>query len=96
MIKNKEYIKLDVPARLVDDCRTYVPLRAVSEALGCMVRWDDEYSIVDIIDDSNLPDKWHVGTYLVMSGLDITILIEKICLRMNMDIFLTAVNFLMV
>ena len=61
MIKNKESIKLDVPARLVDDCRTYVPLRAVSEALGCMVRWDDEYSIVDIIDDSNLPDKWHVG-----------------------------------
>ena len=31
---------LDVPARIVNG-RTYVPLRFVSEALGCEVRWED-------------------------------------------------------
>ena len=42
----KEEVKtLDVPATLMND-RTMIPLRAVSEALGCEVAWnDDEYRI---------------------------------------------------
>ena len=41
MQKNGEEIKLDVPARLVGDSRTLVPLRAISEAFGCRVEWDE-------------------------------------------------------
>ena len=37
---NDDEIPLDVPARIVDD-RTYIPLRAVSEALGAVVDWND-------------------------------------------------------
>ncbi len=48
MQKNGEEIKLDVPARLVGDSRTLVPLRAVSEAFGCQVEWDEELQRVDI------------------------------------------------
>ena len=38
---------LDVPAKIVDG-RTYVPLRFVSEAMGCTVTWDDTDRIVSI------------------------------------------------
>ena len=48
MQKNGEEIKLDVPARLVGDSRTLVPLRAISEAFGCRVEWDEELQRVDI------------------------------------------------
>ncbi len=48
MQKNGEEIKLDVPARLVGDSRTLVPLRAISEAFGCQVEWDEELQRVDI------------------------------------------------
>ena len=48
MQKNGEEIELDVPARLVEDSRTLVPLRAVSEAFGCQVEWDEELQRVDI------------------------------------------------
>ena len=48
MLKNGEEIELDVPARLVEDSRTLVPLRAVSEAFGCQVEWDEELQRVDI------------------------------------------------
>jgi hypothetical protein len=48
MQKNGEEIKLDVPARLVGDSRTLVPLRAISEAFGCRVEWDEALQRVDI------------------------------------------------
>ena len=48
MLKNGEEIELDVPARLVGDSRTLVPLRAISEAFGCQVEWDEELQRVDI------------------------------------------------
>ena len=48
MLKNGEEIELDVPARLVEDSRTLVPLRAVSEAFDCQVEWDEELQRVDI------------------------------------------------
>lgn len=49
MLKNGEAIKLDAPARLVDDAYTYVPLRAVSEAFGYKVIWSEGFNRVDII-----------------------------------------------
>ena len=48
MLKNGEEIELDVPARLVGDSRTLVPLRAISEAFGCRVEWDEALQRVDI------------------------------------------------
>lgn len=36
---NQEKIKLDVAATIIND-RTYLPLRAIGEALGCNVDWD--------------------------------------------------------
>jgi uncharacterized protein YkwD len=39
MLVNSESVTLDVPAYTVND-RTLIPLRAVSEALGCSVDWD--------------------------------------------------------
>ena len=37
--KNGEAIAIDTAARVIND-RTYIPLRAVGEALGCEVEWD--------------------------------------------------------
>ena len=41
---------LDAPARLIDDSRTLVPLRAVSEAFGCTVNWSGELQRVDVLE----------------------------------------------
>ena len=40
LYKNGEPVEIDVPAQIVND-RTLVPLRAVSEAYGCQVNWDE-------------------------------------------------------
>ncbi|HIW57009.1 MAG TPA: copper amine oxidase N-terminal domain-containing protein [Firmicutes bacterium] len=42
MLKNGAEIILDAPARLIDNGYTYVPLRAISEAFGADVFWDEE------------------------------------------------------
>ena len=47
LYNNIEAIELDVPAQLISG-RTLVPLRAVSEALNCEVKWDDTTRIVSI------------------------------------------------
>ena len=41
MTAGDQEISLDVPAMIVND-RTFIPLRAVSESLGCEVSWDNE------------------------------------------------------
>ena len=48
MYKNGEAVQLDAPARLIDDGYTFVPLRAVSEALDCDVQWNEDLQRVDI------------------------------------------------
>lgn len=48
MKKNDTAIALDSPAVIVDS-RTLVPVRAVSEAFGCKVLWNDETKTVSII-----------------------------------------------
>ena len=40
-------VELDVPAQIMND-RTMIPLRAVSEAFNCEVRWDEENYCVNI------------------------------------------------
>ena len=42
-----EIISLDAPIKIVND-RTFVPLRALSEAFGNKVEWDDETRIISI------------------------------------------------
>lgn len=44
---NGEVKELDVPAMLIND-RTMVPLRAISESLGCNVEWDGDNRMVVI------------------------------------------------
>lgn len=53
MYINSEPTALDNPPALVYDT-TYVPLRAVSEALGCVVEWENDKNKVIIT--SELPD----------------------------------------
>lgn len=48
MTKNAEVVQLDAPAILISH-RTMVPIRAVSEAFGCDVQWDDTTRTVSII-----------------------------------------------
>ena len=49
MTVNGSRVTLDVPARLINN-RTLVPARAVSEALGCAVDWNDPTQTVIITD----------------------------------------------
>lgn len=52
LYKNGEAIVLDVPAQLVDG-RTLVPVRAISEAYGCYVDWNNWTKTVLITSDLN-------------------------------------------
>ncbi len=45
--KNGETFTMDVPAKVINE-RTMIPVRAVSEALGCTVGWDENTRIVTI------------------------------------------------
>jgi len=45
MKKNSSNVKLDVPAQIIGD-RTMVPVRAVAEAFGVKVDWDDSTKTV--------------------------------------------------
>ncbi|MBQ8002962.1 MAG: hypothetical protein IJ297_05925, partial [Clostridia bacterium] len=48
LYKNGEAIELDATAEITND-RTMVPVRAISEAFGCTVTWDDEMRTVLIV-----------------------------------------------
>ncbi len=48
--KTTQEITLDVPAKIIND-RTMVPVRAISEAFGCDVDWDDSTKTVSITQD---------------------------------------------
>lgn len=47
MMKNGTEIALDVPAQIINS-RTLVPVRAISEAFGCLVDWNEETRTVII------------------------------------------------
>ncbi len=46
-MKNGVDFAMDVPAKIVND-RTMIPVRAVSEALGCVVGWDAKTRVISI------------------------------------------------
>lgn len=46
--KDGDAIALDVPAQIIGE-RTMVPVRAISESLGCLVNWDGENQLVTVI-----------------------------------------------
>lgn len=50
--KNGQQISLDVPAKIING-RTLVPLRFVSEAMGCQVDWDGDTETITINASSN-------------------------------------------
>ena len=54
LYKNGEPIEIDVPAQIVND-RTMVPVRAVSEAYGCTVYWDDDTRSVIVETSFDVP-----------------------------------------
>ncbi len=59
MYLNGKEIKLDVPAKLVNN-RTLVPVRVISESFGYKVNWDEKnlkVSIVDELEDSEVSGK---------------------------------------
>ncbi|MBR6524251.1 MAG: copper amine oxidase N-terminal domain-containing protein [Clostridia bacterium] len=41
MLVNDKVIEIDVPAEIINS-RTLIPVRAISEAFGCQVDWDDD------------------------------------------------------
>ncbi len=51
-LKNGQPVTLDVPAKIIEG-RTVVPLRFVSEALGCQVSWDGATQTITISSSSN-------------------------------------------
>lgn len=57
MYKNGGKIELDTSATIIGD-RTLVPVRAVSEAFDCEVKWDDSSKTVDIIYNENVEKEW--------------------------------------
>lgn len=57
LYRNDDEIVLDVPAQVQND-RTLVPVRAISESFGCQVDWDEETQLVTI----HVPD---IGFYEV-------------------------------
>ncbi len=56
-----ETVTLDVPSQILDG-RTLVPARAISEAFGLNVDWDDETNTVIITDEEISDDTWKENT----------------------------------
>lgn len=51
--KNNSPVKLDVAPKIVNE-RTLIPLRFVSEALGCDVKWDEETMTITITSSASV------------------------------------------
>lgn len=62
LLKNGETILLDVPARIMNE-RTVVPVRAVSEAFGIKVRWNETAGTVFLSTDPYEPGVVCGSTY---------------------------------
>ena len=60
LIVNGEVKVLDVPAKLIDS-RTMVPVRAISEAFDCIVKWDNTKREVHIYSNEGIVNVKHFG-----------------------------------
>lgn len=56
MLKDSTQITLDVPAQIINS-RTLVPVRAISEAFGCLVDWNNETRTVIIATKNEYSDE---------------------------------------
>ena len=56
-------MEMDVPATIIND-RTYIPLRAVSEALGLDVYWDEDTGIIGVGTVNAIPSDKQVADIL--------------------------------
>lgn len=61
--KNKIPVYLDVPAKVVDG-RTLVPLRFVSESMGCTVGWDAPTQTINIFKEFDLGSLFHPSGWM--------------------------------
>ena len=90
-----ENVSLDVPAQVIDD-RTLVPARAISEAFGLNVDWDDDTNTVIITDDDVNDDTWkeNTGTInltdLTYTGDGIDIIDNQIMITAGGDFTITG------
>ena len=67
LYKNGEAIELDAVAEIINS-RTMVPVRAISEAFGANVGWDDENKVVKIVKDEIKKEKTkiiRIGTHAI-------------------------------
>ncbi len=80
MVANGEIQTIDVPP-VVQDGRTLVPVRFISEALGAPILWDNQTKNATIIRDRNWIDLWVNNQVMVKNGvaqdLDVPPLIRK-------------------
>jgi len=67
---------ISVPAQIIDG-RTYVPLRALGEALNCYVEWIGDIKTVDILELANDPSEYrawyevdHKGRLFLKTNID--------------------------
>lgn len=81
-----ETVELDVPAQIIGD-RTYVPLRAVSEAFGCLVDWNEESYTIDIKTANTTPvepDETYVSKLMSDMPADKNYVISPLSLKIAM------------
>ena len=64
--KNDAAVSLDVSAQIIDG-RTLVPVRAVSESLGCKVEWDNGSKTVTITDNDQTTNAYRFRNEKLLS-----------------------------
>jgi len=55
-----EYVTLDSLPQIIND-RTYIPLRAISEAFNCDVKWDDRTKTIDITSKDEIVEEIEIS-----------------------------------
>jgi len=68
---NGTEFKMDTPAKIVND-RTMIPVRAASEALGCIVGWDDSTRVVTINSAGYVEPSGNTNPPAVTSSVSVT------------------------
>ena len=68
---NGAEFKMDTPAKIVND-RTMIPVRAASEALGCIVGWDDKTRVVTINSAGYVEPSGNTNPPVVTSSVSVT------------------------
>ncbi len=77
MYVGENAVELDVPAQLVED-RTLVPVRAISEAFGCAVTWDEATETVIIKADVVAADEEIVEEVIIEETIIEETIVEEV------------------